>query len=374
MPFPAAYYYVWAHPLATPEWSAAAQAYSQMPYIPNQLYRLATLYRQAGQKAVARGLIDLTLPMDHRRVDSQWFRAHELIRRGDWQGWRDYGGRWADPAFRQGHDYDAVFAGRTAWDGVEDLSTQTLLVHYEQGHGDTIQMLRYLPWARRRCRELFVSVRPEMRALVEYAFRASVPAPDAIQPISLTNPAPMTDRHLGIMSLPGFAGPLAAAHCDLRLLRLRLHHETPWGANTPRRRIGIVYRGNPRQLNDAHRSMGRADVLLLVRALQEQGLIVYSFQRGDSAEWTDCEPRGQGDWFETATEMLDIHVIVSVDSAPMHLAAALGIPTIGLLCYDHDFRYPDAGDIPEWYPTLRLARQTAPGDWQSCIDEAMTYL
>jgi hypothetical protein len=365
--------------LPTEEWRSLVSAWRETPYVPNYAYRLSHLYRHAGRKDLAEELVQIAMRLDHDRPDALWLMAQEQIRLGDFSGWDWYRTRFADPLFRLGHSYDEWFQGRTMWDGSEDLSGKSLLVIQEQGHGDFLQMLRYIPAAKRICEKIYVYVHPSMYRLAHAAYGDILEPHD---PRAIRNPAharklvPDTDRHIGIMSLPGIFGPLARD--DLVM---------PWPLKEPGKDlggIGLVWRGNPKNLNDSNRSMPREAFERLCEALTPvAGLSpLYSFQIGEGADWrarvrpedpTRLEdlcyqlPPSSGDWFDTAKSLRRIDRLVTIDSAVMHLAASMGVETWGLLCYPHDWRFPETGEMPEWYPTLRLIRQERPGDWDSAI-------
>jgi hypothetical protein len=136
-----------------------------------------------------------------------------------------------------------------------------------------------------------------------------------------------------------------------------------------------VWRGNPKNMNDHNRSMDRAGFDELVYALRADGNGLWSLQIGEGADWADPHPEFQHfawapsspDWLDTAKALRRIDRLVTIDSAVMHLSASLGVHTWGLLCYAHDWRYPEMGNLPEWYPNLSLIRQERPRDWESAI-------
>lgn len=358
-------------------------AWRETPYVPNYAYRLSHLYRHAGRKDVAQELVQIAFQLDHDRPDSVWLRAQERIRLGDFGGWKEYQTRWSDPAFLQGHDYQRWFGNRVMWDGVEDLSDKSLLVVQEQGMGDCIQMLRYLKVARPRCAKLYAFVHPSLYRLVDACYGDILEPWDALH---VRGPAdlPDTDRHIGIMSLPGILGPLVG---DDRVMRI---HDTLSWDESGLGGIGLVWRGNPKNLNDHNRSMPREVFEQLATALKPVADDrLYSFQIGAGADWCirpDPEmpnrrvlfcyplPPSTGDWLDTAKALRRIDRLVTIDSAVMHLAGSLGIETWCLNCYADDFRFPIAGDYDQWYHDVRLIRQERPGDWDSCIAQLLARL
>jgi len=367
--------------LTTDEWRDLVSAWRDTPYVPNYAYRLSHVYHHAGRKDLAQELVQIAFRLDHDRPDSVWLRAQERIRLGDFGGWREYQTRWSDPAFLQGHDYQHWFGNRVMWDGVEDLSGKSLLVVQEQGMGDCIQMLRYLAVVSRVVGRVYAFVHPSIRRVVEASYGGVLERWDATR-VRGPEDLPQTDRHIGIMSLPGIFGPLKDGDRAM-----------PWPLKEPGKDLGgtgLVWRGNPKNANDANRSMPRETYELLVGSLQGVAYWpLYSFQFGEGADWwyrtrpdnpklrdVLCHPLppSTGDWFDTAKSLRRIDRLVTIDSAVMHLAGSLGVETWCLLCYPDDFRFPIAGDYDQWYDSVRLIRQEKPGDWDSCIRQLLARL
>src|SRR5580704_15505728 len=262
------------------EYSDMVQLGTAMPFLPNALYRLSHLYRFAGRKDVAHRLVDLAFELPHDRPDTLWHRAQEMIRRRDFVGWAYYQTRFADPLFRQGHKYDYFFDARKMWDLHEDLCDKTLLVIGEQGFGDSIQMLRYLPAVRPLVGKLKATVQPAMRRLVWGAYGDILEPPEPM-------PNPEHDRHVGIMSLPGLLGTLdpLAFSCgseEDRAVLANNYNIMPLRFSGPVGDLGgtgLVWRGDSKNLNEANRSMTREAVIELHERLREAALgPFYSFQ------------------------------------------------------------------------------------------------
>lgn len=369
-----------AHPIDSDEFRGLCQAWAATPFVVNYAYRVSHAYRFAGRKDLAAALVDIAFGMQHDRPDAVLFRAEERIRRSDFGGWAEYQTRFADPAFRQGHQYERWFGDRIMWDGREDLSGKSLLVVQEQGMGDTIQVLRYLKVACGICPTVYAHVHPSLYRLVQATYGDILAHHDPREGL------PVTDRHIGIMSLPGIFGPLPAHAMRLPLPKTMELSGLPNGT-------GLVWRGNPKNRNDANRSMDRPSATTLFETLragahdlgQVTGYQVYgpfySFQRGAGEDWFDGNRlvsthhlTPPGDWLSTAIGLQRVERLVTIDSAVMHLAGSLDIETWCLLCYAHDWRFPETGDMPEWYPSVRFIRQPVPGDWDGAIADLMRQL
>lgn len=256
------------------------------------------------------------------------------------------------------------------WRG-EPMAGETLLVWGEQGYGDLIQFVRYFPLLRATLpatRLLYPCPSALTRLLTPLARDAGV---------TLLDHEPVTgcDRHIPLLSLPGLLGT-----------RLETIPATPYLAADPalaaiwRQRlrdgikVGLVWRGNPTFKQDRLRSLPSPALLAPLFALP--GLrfftLVKSLQAGETAFFAafpqvEHLDEALGDFAETAGVVACLDLVISVDTAVAHLAGAMGKPVWLLNRYDSDWRwFWDREDSP-WYPSLRLFRQQAPGDWDGVM-------
>jgi hypothetical protein len=247
------------------------------------------------------------------------------------------------------------------WRG-EDLKGKSLLVHPEQGYGDLFQFVRYLPMLARRGARVVLTVYEDTLRLLKETGGA-----DSVVALNATIPAP--DFHAPLLSLPHRFGttletiptavPYLEAPADLST-KLRRRPGT-------RLAIGIAWAGQPSHGNDGNRSMP----LSLLAALAEiPGVEVYSLQVGDHRRDLEGETRIAGDlgdiltdWARIAAALKTFDLLVSVDTAVVHLAGALARPCYVLLPHVADWRWLKEREESPWYPTLRLFRQESPGDW-----------
>lgn len=254
---------------------------------------------------------------------------------------------------------------RPLWLGRDDIAGKTLLLHAEQGLGDTLQFCRYAKAAADRGARVALEVqKPLMRLLSSLEGVAEIVAQgDAL---------PAFDLHCPLMSLPLAFGAVP--------------HRTPyikappsdWAARLPDgRRIGLAWSGNPALRNDRHRSIPLARFAPL---MGEAALIsVQKDLRPEDAALAQGRLLHFGpelsDFADTAALIATLDVVVSVDTAAAHLAGALGKPVYLLLPYiGTDWRWGVDGDTTPWYPTAKLLRQPAPGDWDSVIARLKTEL
>lgn len=242
----------------------------------------------------------------------------------------------------------------------------TLLVWSDQGLGDSLMTLRYLPLLKARgFSRLVVYGEPALARL----FRAT---PGVDQFISKQEPLPAGayDWHCPNMSLPlAFAtrvdsippqAPLAVPQLDIQKWKEQTSH-------LPSPRIGLAWAGTRMNPKDAVRSIPLAQFAPL---LAVPGLSFVSLQKGDGAEEIAGAPVKIHDWMDRCSDLLDtaalmsqLDLVVTVDTAVVHLAGALGRPVWMLNRYESEWRWMLGREDSPWYPTLRLFRQEAPGEW-----------
>jgi tetratricopeptide (TPR) repeat protein len=256
------------------------------------------------------------------------------------------------------------------WTGAEPPGTRVVLWN-DQGFGDAIQFLRYVPKLASSGYRVVTVLRRELVRLA-----ASVPGIEAV--FDPDGPAPEADVHLPLLSLPhrlgctdpggSLAAPyLSAAPADL---------PSPAGA----KRVGLVWAGNPTHQNDAQRSTSLADLAPL---LAVPGIAWFSLQVGPrtqelaaspwAAQLTDLAP-SLTDFAVTASAVAALDLVIAVDTAVAHLTGAMGQPGWVMLPADCDWRWGASGQQSEWYPSLRLFRQAASPGWALVVAEMVARL
>jgi hypothetical protein len=285
---------------------------------------------------------------------------------GDFSGWRGYEARWG-VGFLASHRRS--FAA-PLWRGEQSLDGKTILLHAEQGFGDTLQFVRYAPLFAGRGASVILEVQPELARLLS-------PLPGVAAVIARGQPLPRFDCHCPLMSLPlAFATELATIPAQIPYIAPADQDVALWRERLPRRRplIGLVWSGERSHDNDRNRSLRLETLLPLLRTpdmtfvslqhevrdedralLQEQSAVVHV---GDRFR----------DFAETAAVISLLDAVISADTAVAHLAGAMGKPLLLLLPFGADFRWLRERDDSPWYPSARLFRQPAFGDWTSVID------
>jgi hypothetical protein len=256
-----------------------------------------------------------------------------------------------------------------AWGGGEPLAGRSIVVYSEQGLGDTVQFARYIPLLAERGAQVHAVVQPPLQSLIgRIEGVQSVGSVDGIWPDCDFNCALLSlprAFHTDLASIPAKVPYLAAARDRVEKAALGL-------ASAGKLRIGAVWSGNPAHTNDRNRSIP-INVLSPVLTSATPGWVsLQKTLRPGEAELL----RAAGaidfsdqlaDFEDTAGVLAQLDLLVSVDTSVAHLAGALGIPTWILLPYAPDWRWFLERDDSPWYPTVRLFRQTEPGNWDSVM-------
>ncbi|MCA0201981.1 MAG: tetratricopeptide repeat protein [Proteobacteria bacterium] len=312
-----------------------------------------------GEVADAEASIRKAISAAPQNAEAHYNLAWVLLLTGQWrEGWREYEWRWR---MRHFSSKRRVFTA-PLWDGAHIAGT--LLLHAEQGLGDSIQFVRYAEAAKARCGRLVVE---GPKALVRL-FK-TIPAIDQV--IAAGDTLPAFDAHAPLMSLPHIFGttPETAPH---RVPYL----SAPAGLTLPkteRRRIGLVWAGSPDNKIDKRRTIPAA---LFAPLMEETAADFVSLQIGPKASEAAGLPQERlilacdgkvTDFADTAAVIAQLDLVVGVDTAAIHLAGALGIPVWVLIPKMPDYRWMLGRDETPWYPSMRLFRQEESGNW----DEVM---
>lgn len=303
-----------------------------------------------------------------RDADLHWNLGIARLLAGDLPaGFLDYEWRW-----HRGPDAPPLpVPGVPRWEG-QPLAGRRLLVFSEQGFGDTIQFLRFLPWAAAQGGAVVLRVPSALQELA----RGYLPS----LPMAGTQEAlPPLDFQCALESLPQLAGTsLATIPAPVPYLHADGEKAQAWAnrlaSDAPQLRVGITWSGNPAHTNDRNRSIPLAQF----RRLETAGCRFVSLQpqvrasdEAAFAQWTALTRAGDGlkDFSETAALVASLDLIISVDTSVVHLAGAMGKRVWTLLPHCPDWRWMlERRDTP-WYPTMELFRQPRPYDWAPVLDE-----
>ncbi|MCW3479687.1 tetratricopeptide repeat protein [Neisseriaceae bacterium JH1-16] len=324
-----------------------------------------------GRHDEARQLLEQALEINPDFALAEFNLALLLLRQGDYAaGWRHYEARHHDPATRRTCALREFT--QAEWQG-EDLTGKTLVLHQEQGLGDTIQMLRYLPLLAERGARLILLVSPPLTELA-----ASLGT--AVEIITTVDVLPPFDLHCPLMSLPlHLATTLDSIPAAQGYLAADAERQGQWAQRLgPHRkpRIGLVWSGSRHHSNDRRRSLP----LGVLNELLSLDAEFHSLQRDYRESADEIAAQGIQDHAadlhslaDTAALIAQLDVVISVDTSVAHLAGALGKPCWLLLPALPDFRWGLAHSDSPWYASMTLFRQGADQQWPPVIDALRSH-
>jgi len=296
-------------------------------------------------------------------------RATLWLLMGDFErGWLEYEWRWMAKGFT-GRRIEGPL-----WDG-QPTPGQRILLHAEQGLGDTIQFVRYAPQLKSMGATVLLECQPRLAPLLRHT-------PGIDEVVTAGDRLPDFDAHLPLLSLPRvFKTTLETIPRVVPYLRVPDDRIRAWRerlASDGRRKVGLVWAGNPEYKDDRNRSLDLSEFAPLARV---PGVRFFSLQRGEAK--ANHPPEGLlienlesevGEITDTAAAILSLDLVISVDTMVAHLAGALAVPVWTLLTHRADWRWLlDREDTP-WYPVMRLFRQPASGKWQPVVERVAEAL
>lgn len=315
------------------------------------------------------GYYDQALAIDPACATAHFNRSLLQLQNGNYaDGWRSFEWRWEAetlPLSKNKRNYE-----QPLWTGQESLQGKTVLLWSEQGLGDTLQFCRYVTLVAQRGATVILEVKPELIGVMGSLAGVS-------QIIPQGTPAPAFDFHCPLMSLPLAFGTLVET-IPARVPYLasdpaKLAHWAGLLGRKTHLRVGVVWNGNPKYMNDAVRSitLGQfaplfvedCEFVVLQKEIKVADKAVLDMER-NVREFSGAIQ----DFSDTAAlcELMD--VIVTVDTSVAHLAGALGRPVWVLLARRLDWRWLLAREDSPWYPSAKLYRQSA-GGWSAVVDQ-----
>ena len=334
---------------------------------PLPLWRmLASALRGQGRAAEARPILEMLVDAVPGDLPLRFDLAENLLLLGEFErGWREYHYRYQLPHTTRIERK----VQKPRWNG-RPMPGQTLLIHDEQGYGDTFQFMRLVAQAKAQSHARVVlevnretySLAARMGGFDAITIRGDLPPPFDVHCELMSLPMAMG---LKLADLPGQVPYLTPDPERLKTWRKRLK-------GLARPLVCLVWAGRPTHGNDANRSM-RLDMLA---PLAETGATFVSIQKGPTEGAAASPPAGMNlvnlspeinDFEDTAAILTVADLLISVDSSPVHLAGALGRPAWIMLPFVPDWRWLQDRDDTPWYPSHRLFRQSADGDWPGVI-------
>jgi Tfp pilus assembly protein PilF len=299
---------------------------------------------------------------------AHWDLGLALLLRGDYaRGLPEYEWRWKTETVVLPRKFP-----QPRWDG-GDLGGKTILLHAEQGFGDTIHMARYAPLVAARGGKVILECQPPLSRLLLNldGIERIIPAGEQL---------PAFDVHCPLLTLPlvfkttvetiPASGPYLRAEPELAEQWLK---KLPPDVSHPR--IGLVWAGRPENKNDRSRSMRLRDFAPLAGIKNVRWV---SLQLGAAADQTRRPPPGMElldftselhNFADTAAMVANLDLVIAVDTSVAHLTGALGKPIWVLIPTMPDWRWMLGREDSPWYPTMRLFRQQQRGDWSAPVSE-----
>lgn len=274
------------------------------------------------------------------------------------EGWRYWEDRWRDQARTARPPF---WQAAAEWTGPGmPVAGKAVAVYGEQGWGDVIQFLRYLPQLQALGAQVFCVLQPELARLVEESF-PGVPCLREGRDFHV-------QLHAALLDLPGrFGTTLDDIPAQVPYLRPPADLRARWQAKlagwSGKPRVGLAWSGSHAQVNNRNRAIPLATLLPLVR---EYDAHWFSLQKGDGGAYTDTDPAAAGlvdltgewlDFADSAAMIEQLDLVITVDTAVAHLAGALGKPVWILLAPNADWRWLLEREDSPWYPTARLFRR-----------------
>jgi tetratricopeptide (TPR) repeat protein len=307
---------------------------------------------------------DRAIALEPELPQGHWNKALLCLALGDFErGWNDYEWRW-----RGATELVSRGFAQPQWRG-EDLAGKTILLHAEQGFGDSIQFVRYLPMVKAKAAKVILEVPDSLLPLIgDFA--------GGVTMLTRGEALPAFDVHCPLMSLPlAFGTTLATIPASVPYLHAPAGRTEAWRtrlSGMKRPRVGLVWSGRPDHKNDHNRSVALSRLSPL---LSVAGAAFVSLQR----EYREADlpaleklpilrlDAALSDFADTATVIGELDLVISVDTAVAHLAGAMGKPLWLLLPQIQDWRWMRGRADSPWYPSARLFRQSQIGDWDSVI-------
>jgi len=333
---------------------------------------LGSLYGQKKMLAEATDCFNKAIELDPTNLGAHVDLAYAYHLNGNWEeAWVEYEARleyWYKEGRNPGKFYD-IYKPDKKWDGKASLEGKKLVVYCEQGNGDMIQFVRFVPLLVKLGAAVIIDTPQELVALFDGFGTIRTNYNDGLE----------YDYHCSILSLP-FLLKLSKEQLNAKEPYLEVEsNEFPEEYNEFFK-IGIVWAGNPGHPNDANRSVYLSNFKSIA---QLSGVKLFSFQKElgkrvyahsdvqiDLTE--NCEDMrlvdlsvSMADFKATANLLSHMDLLITVDTSVLHLAGAIGKETYALIPYNPDWRWGISGSDNVWYPTVTLFRQEEPGDWAS---------
>jgi len=349
----------------------AAESYRRALQLAPELHdarvALASCLQSLGYLSEAQAACDIVLQAVPDHAEAHWNQALLLLLQGNYaMGWQEYEWRWKKRRFTSPQRQFM----QPPWQG-EPLTGKTILIHAEQGFGDTLQFCRYLPFLAASASQVVFECHPQLTALMETLS-------PGLTIVAMGQPLPPFDCHQPLMSLPRLFGTtLETIPASVSYLQPPAGRLPFWQSVLPERggklRVGLCWAG--KTYPDPGRSIPAAMLAPLAACMAASfvSLQVGEVSAQPAIDLLDLTMLVQ-DFADTAALVTQLDLVITIDTAVAHLAGALGIETWLLLPAAPDWRWLLKREDSPWYPTLRLFRQQQPGNWAEVLERVAAAL
>jgi len=341
-----------------------SRSLKKLPNLPEAHNNKGLALRELGRLEDAGASFRTALDLKHDFAEAHYNLGMLQLLTGNFlDGWENYAWRWKMPQ----HFHSKTYDKRPVWDG-SPIGGKTILIYPEQGLGDTIQFVRYVQLLSELGARVILETPEQLLGLFKHIGNT----------VKLVGPgerAPSFDYHVSLLdiprlvntsldNIPSYSSYLKSQPDIVKKIENCLHFPDQF-------RLGIVWAGSPTHQYDKNRSI---DATLFKPLVAIPGICVYSLQvgrRGEAVktfgeEIIDTAPF-LNDFSDTAAVITKLDLMVTVDTAVAHIAAALGCQTRTLLPFVPDWRWLLKRNDTPWYPSMSLARQTKSNDWKTVI-------
>ena len=336
------------------------------------LNALGLAFREQGQLAAAAVCYRKALDLKPDLPEAHFNHGLALLLEGKLRhGWEEFEWRWRSKEVRPRYPVHQQWYGG-------DLNGRTILLHAEQGLGDSLQFVRYAPLVARLGATVLLEVQKPLVVLFSEM--------DGVSGVfAQGDTIPPFDTHCPLMSLPlALATTLDTIPGHTPYLRADVERAAVWRRRSealPGLRVGLVWAGNPTPFPRGGGAIDRRRSITLdhfAEFADLEGVSFVSLQKGEAASQTKAPPAGLTiyDWTDELNDFADtaalvdtLDLVIGVDTSVIHLAGALAKPVWLLNRFDTCWRWLLERDDSPWYLTLRQFRQRSPGDWQGVLSK-----
>lgn len=349
-----------------------AQASTLLPASPVPPAARATALQAIGNVIEAEMECRKAVAVDPDFAAAHWNLALNLLLQGRYEeGWQEYEWRWHKPDFTSPCRHTDI----PLWDG-SPLDGRTILLHAEQGFGDAIQFIRYVPQVARCGGNVILECHPQLVSLFKEVEGVLLAVPFGTTLPKISCQAPLLSLphifNTTLQTIPSFC-PYLSVPDKYRKKWAQLAH-----SHQNKIKIGVVWAG--KSYPDPLRSCQLKDIAPLGT---HRCIELYSLQVSSSPDYTDSSLSGLPlidltsrikDFADTAALIEQLDLIISIDTAVVHLAGAMGKPVFLMLPFAPDWRWLLVRSDSPWYPTMQIFRQEQPGNWNEVILRIQTEL